>query len=70
MLKPEPICLTCGDTVLPATHHIVDQEGDDLVVETFGVCPSCGNKYSWYDHFKYQGCSHIHHDEIKARSAD
>lgn len=70
MMKYEASCLTCGDTVLPATQQIVDCEGDDLVVSAFGVCPSCGNKYSWYEHYRFQGVSHVKHDEIKARSAD
>lgn len=69
MLQNEPICPTCGDTILPHNHTIVDQEGDDLVVSVLGICPSCGNHYSWYDHFKYQGCSHVTQSEpIGARA--
>lgn len=68
MMINEVKCLTCGDTVNPATHQIVDQEGDNLVVSAFGVCPSCGNGYSWYEHFTYQGASHVIHDELKARA--
>lgn len=70
MMKYEFSCETCGDDLSPATQHIVECEGDDLVVEAFGVCPSCGNKYCWYEHYKFQGVSHLRRDEIKARSAD
>lgn len=68
MLKNEAICLTCGDAVEAHTHEVADLEGNDLVMECWGICPSCGNQYSWYEHYTYQGVSHVRQNEIKARA--
>ena len=68
MMKNEAICKTCGDTVEAHTREVVDIEGNALVLEAWGICPSCGNHYSWYEHYTYQGVTNVEQNEIKARA--
>ena len=68
MMQFEPKCKTCGGDLDAHNRQVVDVDGDDLVAECLGVCPYCGNQYSWYEHYKFQGVSHVKYAEVKARA--
>ena len=65
----EPTCPTCGGTLISTSHFDVESmDNGQIAMSVVGVCDHCGNQYSWYEHYTYQGVSHVRQNEIKARA--